>query len=60
MPDAGVAWVVEGGVGPLPGFLDAEDRRWVTHIRAAVPQPRCLGPEDVRVPLENLEINDGG
>src|SRR6218665_3142619 len=60
MADAGVIRYVKGGVAPQPGFLNAEDRRWVPHLRDAVPQLRCWGPGAERVPLENLEINDGG
>src|SRR6218665_1592678 len=55
--DPGVTRYLEGGVGPQPGFLDAEDRRRVPHLRDAVPQLCCAGPEAERVPLENLEIN---
>ena len=35
MPEAGVAWYVEGGVGPQPGFLDAEDGRRVALLSNA-------------------------
>jgi len=60
MADAGVTSDLEGDAGLQPGFLDADDRRWVPHLGDAVPQLRCAGPEAARVPLEDLEINDGG
>src|SRR6218665_2372746 len=60
MADAGVTRYLEGDVGLQPGFLDAEDRRKFPHLGYAVLQLRCAGTEAVRVPLEDLEINDGG